>query len=72
MKDRWLRSAIPSAEMKAWGELEILDRVTTWLVDSLAFVEDDLLKADTPCGDWNVGQLLDHIAGGNWFTIEKD
>ena len=23
----------------------------------------------TPCEDWNLGQLVDHVIGGNWFTV---
>jgi len=25
-------------------------------------------EAATPCEKWNVGQLVDHVVGGNWFT----
>lgn len=24
----------------------------------------------TPCADWNLDALIDHVTGGNWFTIE--
>jgi uncharacterized protein (TIGR03086 family) len=24
----------------------------------------------TPCADWNVGELLNHVVGGNWWAAE--
>lgn len=30
-----------------------------------ALVSSDDLKKSTPCGDWTVAQLLDHVIGGN-------
>ena len=31
---------------------------------------DDRWDLPTPCSEWNLGQLVDHVTGGNWFTIE--
>lgn len=32
-------------------------------------IVDDQWNLPTPCTDWDVGQLVDHVIGGNWFTI---
>jgi len=33
----------------------------------LAAVAPDQLDADTPCADWKVSDLINHIVGGQWF-----
>ena len=31
---------------------------------------DDQMDEGTPCDDWNVRQLLDHVIAGNWWASE--
>ncbi len=42
------------------------------LSDRLAAAIDRIGEADwtlaTPCADWNLAGLVDHVTGGNWFT----
>ena len=33
-------------------------------------LDADQWELPTPCSEWNLGQLVDHVTGGNWFTIE--
>lgn len=33
-------------------------------------VRDDQMGNDTPCDEWNVRQLLDHVIAGNWWASE--
>ena len=50
-------------------DLAALDRVSRLLSDSLARIDDHQWSSATPCEDWNVSGLVDHLSGGNWFTI---
>lgn len=46
-----------------------LNVVTAQLSASLKTVRDSDWTRPTPCDDWDVRALVDHIVGGNWFTI---
>ena len=43
------------------GSIDILARALDQTAEVLANVRDDQLEAPTPCDDWTVGRLLDHI-----------
>ena len=49
-------------------DLDMLDRAIELFAGAVAFVHDDMLGAQTPCDDWDVAALLDHVTGGNRFT----
>lgn len=51
------------------SDLDMLRRVTEWLSQAAVFVDHSTLTWDTPCADWNVEALLDHVTGGNRFTV---
>jgi uncharacterized protein (TIGR03086 family) len=36
----------------------------------VAAIDPDQLTEPTPCADWNVGELLDHLVSGNWWAAE--
>lgn len=50
-------------------DLATLATVTSHLTTVLARIEDEHWQRSTPCGDWNLRELVDHVTGGNWFTI---
>jgi uncharacterized protein (TIGR03086 family) len=50
-----------------------LDPAVTQLKAVLGGVGDEVLTAPTPCPDWNVGALLDHVTGLTWaFTCAAE
>jgi uncharacterized protein (TIGR03086 family) len=50
-------------------DLDVLRRVTSRLIDVAAAINPDDLGRATPCASWNLADLLDHVTGGNRFTI---
>ena len=52
------------------ADLAALDAVSQLLADTLAVIDDEQQLLPTPCDDWNLVDLIDHITGGNWFTIQ--
>jgi hypothetical protein len=38
----------------------------------MAAVRVEQLSAPTPCGEWSVQQLMDHMAGGPAYLPERD
>jgi uncharacterized protein (TIGR03086 family) len=50
-------------------DLATLATVTSVLSTSLARIEDEHWQLPTPCDDWNLRELVDHVTGGNWFTV---
>ncbi len=50
-------------------DLDILVRASD-VFERLCASLDDRWDLPTPCSEWNLGQLVDHVTGGNWFTIE--
>ena len=51
-------------------DVEVLAHVTDHLVATVAEITDDRWHDPTPCDAWDVRDLVDHVTGGNWFTIE--
>lgn len=49
-------------------DLLALAEVTTDLVAALGSIEDQHWNRPTPCSEWDLTALVDHITGGNWFT----
>mgnify|MGYP003137035436 CR=1 FL=1 len=50
-------------------DIDALHSVTTRLVDAVASIEPDQWILAAPCTDWDLTALIDHITGGNWFTV---
>lgn len=50
-------------------DLSALSTVTAYLSDWLDTITDRQWVLPTPCGDWTLRELVDHVTGGNWFTI---
>ena len=49
---------------------DLLERAAEHFGDLLASVTDDDWSGPTPCDEWDVGDLIDHVIGGNRFTVE--
>lgn len=49
-------------------DLAALGRLSRLLSDLLASIDDDQRILATPCVDWDLSGLVDHVTGGNWFT----
>lgn len=50
-------------------DLEALARVNRAFVDACMAIQDRQWNLPTPCSDWTLRQLVDHVIGGNRFTI---
>lgn len=51
------------------SDLAMLATVTSHLSTRLARIGDEHWQLPTPCDDWNLRELVDHVTGGNWFTV---
>ncbi len=51
-------------------DLEALIRLSDHLSAVLRAIDDHDLALPTPCPDWDLAVLIDHVTGGNWFTRE--
>ena len=51
------------------GDLGVLSRVSSNFEILCASICDPQWSLPTPCTEWNLEQLVDHVIGGNWFTI---
>lgn len=49
-------------------DLATLATVTSHLSTRLADIDDEHWQLPTPCDDWDLRKLVDHVTGGNWFT----
>lgn len=47
--------------------LDQLHHATDWTAKTVAGVVPGQLAAPTPCAEWNVRALLDHLIGGTWM-----
>lgn len=52
------------------ADLVALAAATNHLVAVLDSIEDGQWALPTPCSEWDVTALVDHVTGGNWFTLE--
>lgn len=50
-------------------DIAALSTVTEFLMEQLASIEEEQWSVATPCDDWDLRALVDHVAGGNWFTL---
>ena len=51
-------------------DLDALTSLSNHLVGALGAIGDDQLTWATPCSDWDLAALIDHVTGGNWFTAQ--
>jgi uncharacterized protein (TIGR03086 family) len=51
-------------------DLDMLARATEMMTEAASFVEPGSLTLPTPCDGWDVAELLDHVTGGNRFTVQ--
>ena len=51
-------------------DLDILARLSSHLAAALGAIGDHQLAWATPCTDWDLAALVDHVTGGNWFTTQ--
>lgn len=60
-----------SGELNTADDVDVaaLQTVTRNLVESVASIEISRRTVATPCRDWDLTALIDHITGGNWFTV---
>lgn len=49
-------------------DLNALTSMSGHLSSALGAIEDHQLTRSTPCADWDLAALVDHVTGGNWFT----
>lgn len=52
------------------ADLDALAEVTADLVGVLGCIDEDQWTLATPCSEWDLAALVDHITGGNWFTLQ--
>jgi len=50
-------------------DVSALQAVTRNLMESVASIEIEQWTLATPCSDWDLTALVDHVTGGNWFTV---
>lgn len=50
-------------------DIAALSIVTAFLEAQLVSIEEGQWNGATPCGDWDLRALVDHVTGGNWFTL---
>ncbi len=51
-------------------DLAALTHVSSLLATTLSSIGEHQLSWATPCSDWDLNSLVDHVTGGNWFTIQ--
>jgi uncharacterized protein (TIGR03086 family) len=50
-------------------DLEMLRHSNEALIEAVGFADQTSLDHPTPCAGWDVAELLDHITGGNRFSV---
>lgn len=66
----WFRaSAARVIALQADPDITALSTVTEFLSEQLASIGEGQWSVATPCDDWDLRALVDHVAGGNWFTL---
>jgi uncharacterized protein (TIGR03086 family) len=51
-------------------DLDALTSLSSHLVAAFGVIGDHQLTWATPCSDWDLAALIDHVTGGNWFTAQ--
>jgi uncharacterized protein (TIGR03086 family) len=51
------------------GDLALLARISSDFENLCLSIRDQEWSVPTPCTEWNLEQLVDHVIGGNRFTI---
>lgn len=51
------------------ADLDALRTATNGLVDAVTSIEDGHWVLPTPCEAWSLRDLVDHVVGGNWYTV---
>jgi len=51
------------------GDLAVLAQVTELFEQLCTTIHDDQWDLPTPRSEWNLDQLVDHVTGGNRFTV---
>ena len=51
-------------------DLDTLTMLSEHLMAALKASVDIELTLPTPCSDWDLAALIDHVTGGNWFTTQ--
>ncbi len=51
-------------------DLAALTHVSSLLATTLSSIGEHQLTWATPCSDWDLNSIVDHVTGGNWFTIQ--
>ena len=51
------------------ADLDMLTLVSTTFSDSCLAIDGGEWDLPTPCSEWNLGQLVDHVSGGNRCTV---
>ena len=51
------------------GDLALLARISSDFENLCLSIHDQEWSVPTPCTDWDLDQLVDHVTGGNRFTI---
>lgn len=78
--ERWRRYAGPPGSSPQPGKLHgvvtndvdlaILHTATSAFSDAVAGIGEDQWELPTPCAEWNLRNLVDHVVGGNWYTVQ--
>jgi len=50
-------------------DLAVLAEISSDFVRLCASIREEQWSLPTPCSEWNLSQLVDHVTGGNRFTI---
>ncbi len=50
-------------------DLEALARINQTFVETCMTIQDRQWNLSTPCSEWTLRQLVDHVIGGNRFTV---
>jgi uncharacterized protein (TIGR03086 family) len=51
------------------ADLAALETVTDVLADALTDIDHAEWAMPTPCAEWTLRHLVDHVTGGNWYSV---
>jgi uncharacterized protein (TIGR03086 family) len=61
---------LPRMTSRQAADLDVLVQASDTFERLCASIDNDQWHLPTPCSEWNLAQLVDHVTGGNWFTIQ--